>query len=238
MSPEPSPEGSLGESVAKGAKTYVGESDLARPLLAGFGAWLVTLGPILSSPKCALTSRLVGLASLIVLVASYFTERKGRKAATRILLYWAFPIGSCLALASEGHVPGRPDTASGFLGAIAWGFFAYAGASASFPVSAAAPREGKRKIAWDLVFLGGISVAALAFQAIGWNYAVSERALLVRVLAVGSGVLIVGAATHYLLHRNSPREAASSRSRGRALLKVLFVLGAVSVLATGLVLLR
>ncbi len=227
------------QKAAEGAKGYVGESDLVRPLLAGFGAWLVTLGPVLTPAKCGTSARLLGLLGLILLAASYFTERKGKKLATRLTLYWGFPIVSCLALATEGHVPGRPDTASGLLGAIAWGFFAYAGASASFALSAEpAPHTGKRAVPWDLALLGVLSIAALSFQAIGWNYAGAERALLVRVLALGCGVVVVGAATHYLLHRGTPREAASSRTRGRAAMNVLLVLLLVSVLATSLVLLR
>ncbi len=222
-------------------RKFVGEISLVRPILAGFAAWLVTLGPALTSAKATFPCEALGLVSLAALVAAYFAERRGLRRVMQVLLFWIFPIGAALALAVVGHVPGRPDLAAGFLGSIAWGFFAYAGSSTVFSASAdRAVAQDRKEKKWsrELWFLLAVAICAVALQAIGWTYITAERALLVRVCAAGSGIVIVSAAAHYLLNRETARELSSPKTRARAIVQVSLTLLFVICAATAFFLIR
>ena len=135
------------------------------------------------------------------------------------------------------------DATRGVAGMIGWGLFALASAAPAVPrdpeasrVVEGAPLRPRTKIPrGDAWFIVAGTILAIGLQTIGWSVTVPERALLVRLVALASGLAVLGAATQVALGRHARRTRPSRKTRIRRSYPFLIVLGVLG--AVGLVLL-
>lgn len=166
----------------------------------------------------------------------------------RVWSVWGFVLSSSIvwALAPGALSSARLDGVRGALGMVGWALFAFASAG---PTLRPDPDAARRIVAGtslkprselprgDGVYVGFGVAAALAMQAIGWGVASPERAVLVRLVTIVSGIAVIGGATSIALARHGRRVPASRAVRIRRALPwvVLLVLlsTAGGVLAVG-----
>jgi hypothetical protein len=217
----------------------------AQMAVAGAYAWAVTVEPAMAEPGAPFVARLAAAAALVALVAGS-AGWGGRNALRwRVASLWGFVSASALAwLAAPGSVrPIRFDSLRGLAGMAGWALFALASAGPALGDRRAEdhvvdddPLEPRRRLAGgDSAYVIVGSVLALALQGVGWDVASSERALLVRVVALAAGLGLVGAAAEVSLARHAVREHRRSAVRVRRALPTLAMLGA--LLLAGLLLL-
>lgn len=154
---------------------------------------------------------------------------------------WGFVLSSAIvwALSPAALSSARLDGVRGALGLVGWGLFAFASAGpalradaeVSARIVAGSPLKPRSELPrGDGVYVALGVVLALAMQLVGWNVAVPERAVLVRLVTVASGIAVLGGMTRIALVRHTPRIAAPPRLRMRRALPWLALL-AVGALA-------
>jgi hypothetical protein len=119
---------------------------------------------------------------------------------------------------------GRIDGLRGVTGTLAWALFALAWAAPAFDSMVGdgrverddtlAPR--KRLPGRGLALLAAAGIAAVGIQTIGWAAPGAERALLVRLATIVSGLLIIDATAEVVLSRHGRAGPLSSNARLRA----------------------
>ncbi len=210
--------------------------------VAGLYAWVVTVAPVLWEPGLdggnLVVARLAAALALVAILAgtAWGDALEGR---ARLAANWSFVLASALAwlAAPEGIRPARVDGARGLAGMLGWGLFALASAGPSLgPARESgrllgdAPLEARRSLArGDALYLAAGAATALALQLAGWSVPVPERALLVRLVALASGLAVIGASAQLALARHAPRAPRSPRARLLGSRLPLAILGALAL---------
>jgi hypothetical protein len=231
--------------MARGLFERLGDvGTAAQATIPGFYAWAVTVAPVAWSRGAPLFAKIIACLGLVSLVLAIVLERQLPRYA-RPVSVWGLVSTSALvwALAPAALLPTRIDAARGVAGMIGWGLFALASAAPALPRDAeparivdGAPLRPRTKIPrGDAWFIGAGTLMAIGLQTVGWDVAVPERALLVRLIALASGLAVIGAATQIALGRHARRARPSRRLRVRRSTPAFIVLCVVA--AAGLALL-
>jgi hypothetical protein len=206
--------------------------------IPGVYAWAVTVAPLLGARgDGAFIARVAAGASLAFLVAgAAFEPRLGPR--MRFACLWAFLVGCAAAWgASPASLsPARFDAVREVAGMLGWGLFAFAAAAPPLRRSAVvsgessgeasgAPLPSHRRLARGDGLYAGFGIAlALSIQLVGLRAATSERALLVRFVALAAGLAAIGASQELALARHSVRVARRPSARFRSVFAPLTVL--------------
>lgn len=204
----------------------------AQASVPGVYAWGVTVAPAAWSRGSTSFARGASLVALAALAFGVFGERRWGWAA-RLASLWGFVLACALtwSAAPFALAPLRVDLPRGIAGMIGWALFAMASAAPALqgtrePGRVAldpdlAPRKGLAR--GDAAYVAAGALLAGVLQLIGWQVATPERAILVRFVALGAGLALVGGATDIALARHLPR-AARSRTRRLRQAMTAFVL--------------
>lgn len=144
----------------------------------------------------------------------------------RVWSVWGLVLSSAIvwALSPAALSSARLDGVRGALGLVGWGLFAFASAGpalrpdvgAGSRIVAGSPLKPRSELPrGDGAYVAVGVVLALAMQLVGWNIVVPERAVLVRLVTVASGIAVLGGMTSIALTRHMPRAPASARLRMR-----------------------
>jgi hypothetical protein len=181
--------------------------------VAGIYAWAVTVVPSASAPGAPMVAKVAAGVGLVALALGIAGEsRWGQRA--RIGSLWTFVLSSAITWSTSPSLlgPNRLDIFSSLSGMLGWGLFALASAG-----PALGGLRGSERIVMDdpldarqrlprgdtAYILGGLLLAA-AFQVVGWREANPERALLVRLVALATGLAIIGASAEIAFARQAP----------------------------------
>ncbi len=222
--------------------------------LAGFGAsfqaaipgiyaWALTVAPAAWSRGAPMAAKIAALVGALALATAPFVEatriaRVGSLAgasAARLWSVWGFVLSSATvwALAPAALSSARLDGIRGALGMVGWALFAFASAGPSLKpdpeieervVSARSLKPRSELPRGDGLYIGAGVAMALAMQAIGWRVVEPERAILVRLVTVASGIAVASAMTSIALARHLPRTSAPRALRMRRALPWVVVL--------------
>jgi hypothetical protein len=210
----------------------------AQVAIAGAYAWAVTVAPVIGSRGASIAAKLAAGAALVALVVGVAARRwwKGRAGLASLA---AFTGTSILAwmLAPAVLRPSAIDTLQGLAGMLGWGLFALASAGPALGdrleparVVDEAPLEGRRELAGgDALYLAGGTALALALQCSGWDLADPERALLARLVAIASGLAVIGASAEIALARHDARRPRSAKARWRSAAPAMALLGVLAL---------
>jgi hypothetical protein len=222
--------GILGRLPAKGPSSQV--------VIAGAYAWAVTVAPVAGYRGAPLAAKAAAGVAVVALFAGAGAERWW-KGPSRLASLVTFAAASVVAwvFAPAALRPVAIDTPQGLAGMLGWGLFALACAGPALGdrleaarVLEGAPLEPRRTLArGDALYLGGGTVLALALQCVGWGIVDVERALLVRLVAVATGLGIIGASAEIALARHETRESRSARARWLAVGLPLALLGVLAL---------
>jgi hypothetical protein len=209
---------SLGPLRANGPSSQV--------VIAGAYAWAVTVAPVIASRGASIGAKVAGVFALGALLAGAAAARSGRGGRSRLASLAGFAGASVAAwvLAPATARPAAIDTLQGLAGMLGWALFAMASAGPALGdrleanrVVEGPPLDARRKLArGDALYLVGGTAVALALQCIGWGVPEAERALLVRLVALATGLGILGASAEIALARQSPRARRSTGTRWRS----------------------
>lgn len=221
----------------------------SQAIVPGAYAWAVTVEPAAFARGAPVVAKVAALCGMGLLAFAPALERK-RPTVARIVSVWGLVATSLFVwvLAPASFLaPSHTDAVRGIAGMIGWGLFALASCAPALPrrlrdkpsssVQALQRRGDSGKI--DALILGiGFGAAGL-LQGVGWTVDVPERALLVRLVALATGAMIVGASSSLVVARHLPRkpERAARRVKRAVVPLVVFgllaVAGAVYTLALG-----
>lgn len=229
----------------------------AQAAIPGAYAWSVTVAPAAWSFGAPVVAKVLAVVGVLALVSAPLLEggeltahwlpaslvaRRG-PALARAWSVWGF-VGSSVfvwLLVPTALSPLRLDELRGGLGMVGWALFAFASAG---PVLRSDPAERARVVAstslkprselprGDGLYVTVGVLLALALQAIGWDVAVPERAVLVRLVTILCGMAVLGATTSIALARHATRTATSRRIAVRRSLPWLVLLAVFTVSAT------
>ena len=230
--------------MARGLFERLGDiGTAAQATIPGFYAWAVTVAPAAWSRGAPLAAKIIacmGLASLVLAIA---LERKWPLYARPVSIWGLVSTSAVVwALAPLALLPSRIDAARGVAGMIGWGLFALASAAPALRrdteaarVVDGAPLRPRAKIPrGDAWFIAAGTAMAIGLQTVGWGVAVPERALLVRLVALASGLAVIGAATQIALGRHARRVRPTRRVRVRRSMPAFLVLCVVAALGLAL----
>lgn len=214
----------------------------------GTYAWAVTVVPFAwargagSIGMLAKAGALVGLFALwtapVVDVSRRFSSRTPERLHPwlRAWSFWGFVLASVLVwgLVPVLRATTKIDAIRGVFGVVGWLLFAFASAGPSLekkrdatfaplrldvdtpPAVASKTARGSRG---DLVYLVLGLAAALGIQSIGWDVESPERAVLVRLVTIGTGIAVFSATSTIALARHRPKNPALARARSRTRLR-------------------
>lgn len=215
----------------------------AQASVPGLYAWGVTVAPVVYARQATLLSKIAAGAGLVSLLLGIALERRWG-ARARYVAVWGLVLSSALVwiLVPSALGPLRLDSTRGIAGMVGWALFAFASAAPALRrgldtesrvVDDAPLRPRAQLKRGDAIYVGGGVVLALGLQVVGWGVAIPERALLVRLISIASGLAILGAATSIALSRHGRAPAAPSRVRFRRTLPwmlALFMFGVLGVI--------
>ncbi len=177
--------------------------------------------PVSSSPLSPFASRVLRWCSSVTV---------------RSLSFWSFVLSSAAvwALAPSSFATAKFDGLRGALGVVGWLLYAFAWAGPSLdpstldaapavPLSPLAP-EATRTSRMDDVGLAFGLLLSLGLQVVGWSVTSPERAVLVRIVTVASGIALFSTTATVLLARRVPRVHAAPAVRLRRALPWMFLL--------------
>ena len=213
----------------------------AQASVPGVYAWGVTVAPVAFGPGGPVFAKVAAILAVLALGAGVAGERRWPGAA-KLVSFWGFVVASalCWSVASAGLGPLRIDAHRGLAGLLAWALYAFASAAPSLATADRAPllalsevqanRDGPRaprpgSRGKDVAYIGGAAVLAAMLQSVGWRIADPERALLVRFVALASGLAVIGAATDIALSCGATRAVLPNARRFRRALAALVALG-------------
>jgi hypothetical protein len=222
----------------------------AQATIPGLYAWAVTVAPAAWGRGGSLLAKLIALLGLVFLVGGVLVELRRPRGWGRHVATWGSVWGlvgtsvAVWALSPAALLPARLDAPRGIAGMIGWALFAFASAAPALPrdpdlsrVAQGAPLRPRAHVpGGDAAFIVVGMAVALALQAIGWHVAVPERALLVRLVALASGLAVIGAATQLALARHARRTRPSRQVRTRRALVPVTSLIALAVAGVALLL--
>jgi hypothetical protein len=205
----------------------------AQATVPGVYAWGVTVAPAAWSRGAPVLAKIAAIAAVLALLGGVAGERAwgGR---VRVVSLWGFVLASALAwsAAPASLGPLRIDAPRGIAGMLGWALFAFASAAPALQ----GPREEDRLVPGeelvarkgvargDAIYIAGGALVAAVLQLMGWRAPTAERALLVRFVALATGLAILGAATQVALARHSVRLRQSRTRRLRRAMAVLVTL--------------
>ncbi len=232
--------------MARGLFGRLGDlGSAAQAAIPGLYAWAVTVAPAAWSRGAPLAAKLIACLGLVALVAGIVLERTSPRYARPVSI-WGLVSTSALvwALAPLALLPSRVDAARGVAGMLGWGLFALASAAPALTrdaeptrIAPGAPLRPRAKMPrGDAWFIAAGALMAAGLQVVGWNVAVPERALLVRLVALASGLAVLGAATQIALGRHGKRARPSRRARVRRSMLAFVALCVVAALGLALLL--
>ncbi len=209
----------------------------AQASVPGVYAWGVTVAPGAWARGAPWLAKAAAVAALLTLAVGVLGERRwgGRARAAAL---WGFVV-ACAAswcIAPAGLGPLRMDAPRGLAGVVGWALFAFASAAPALRTSDAqdhgtdGPATTPRAAASGTIDIVGAALLAALLQTVGWRIAGAERALLVRLVAVATGLAVIGVSAEVALQRHVPRAAPS---RARALRRAMAALVALAILALG-----
>jgi hypothetical protein len=190
-------------------------------------------------------AKVAAVAAVLLLLGGAAAEQ-AQGARWRLPAFWGFVLSSAIAwsAAPSALEPARIDVLRGTAGMLGWALFAFASAAPAIPAASQpervveeAPLVPRRRLhGADVAYVSVGALFALALQLFGWRVAGAERALLVRLVALATGLAILGATTDLAIVRHAPRARRSRGARLRSatsvllLLAVLGLVGALSAL--------
>ncbi|HEY3944608.1 MAG TPA: hypothetical protein VGL78_05240 [Solirubrobacteraceae bacterium] len=211
----------------------------AQGAVPGLYAWGVTVVPVAWVRGGPVAAKVAAIAAPLALGAGVAGERVWGDAA-RIASLWAFVVASAVtwAAARAGLGPLHVDGPRGVAGMLGWALFAFTcagpalrgGSDADAPVTPRGQPSGRGGARVEALCVGAGALAAALLQTVGWKVVGTERALLVRFVALAAGLAVLGAATEVALARSAARAPRSSRSRLRGATTSLVAL---AILAAG-----
>jgi drug/metabolite transporter superfamily protein YnfA len=207
----------------------------AQATVPGFYAWLVTVAPAAFGRGARPLSKAMALTGLALLLLAPLCERRWPSVG-RIMSIWGLVITSLVVwlLATVGSTsPTRWDPLKNIAGLIGWSLFALASVAPALPPREVAKEDLSRKLqrrgdsgVVDALIVGAAILLAAVLQCVGWQAEEPERAVLVRLVALGAGVMLIGASALVVAGRHAARRALAPTKRAkRAIVPlVLFVL--------------
>ena len=206
----------------------------AQASIPGLYAWAVTVAPAAFGKGGGAFSKVLSIVALLALAAGLCLERRYPRYA-RIGSIWGFTVSSALVWASApaSLTPLHLEATRGLAGMLGWALFAFASAAPAIPrepstdriIEGAPLRPRARMPKGDTLVMALGALIACSLQAIGWQTAVPERAVLVRLVCLATGLSVLGAATTIALARHTRRIPAPTRMRVRDALPWLVLFG-------------
>jgi hypothetical protein len=196
---------------------------LAQACVPGLYAWIISVAPAAWLHGSSMLVKVFAVAGALMLLGAAWAEMRAARAAS-LAGIWGFVGTSALVwtLAPRAIGPLRFDVIRGLSGMIGWALFAYAVAAPptrktdGYDVVGEPPLRARAHVrrGGATIVAGGVAFA-IGLQAIGWGVLVPERALLVRLVCVSSGIGVVMAATSIALARHGARARVSAKRRVR-----------------------
>lgn len=197
----------------------------AQASVPGLYAWALTVAPAAFGRGASFYAKVAAMAGLVALGLGVSMERRWGARARHVAV-WGLSLTSGLvwALVPTALSPARLDVVRGVAGMLGWALFAFACAA---PALKRDPNPGARLVdeapmrprmqlrRGDGAYVAGGVILAVALQGVGWQVATPERALLIRLVAVASGIAVLGTATSISLARHGRAAAAPMRRRFR-----------------------
>jgi hypothetical protein len=207
----------------------------------GLYAWVLTVAPAAWTRGGSAFARGASITALLALAGGIAAERRWG-ARGRFAAMWVFVLASALVWISAPNAmgPQRLEGARGVAGMLGWALYAFACAAPALrrdelpaprvvPDEPLRPRTRVRR--GDAAYMAVAAVVAAALQAVGWRVITPERAILVRFVALASGLALISAATTIALARHGHRTRPPARARmGRAMPYLILLLLAASVM--------
>lgn len=201
-------EGERGESprvpVAERWALLVDIGAMGQAAITGGYAWAMSVLPIASPHGAPPVAKLAALLAIATLAAGVVLERISPSppggARVRPIIFWVFVLSCGIAwlVVPEGLVAPQMSPARAIAALMGWALFAHACAA---PAIAKAPdariepglsgRAPPSRFGAFAIVLSAI--VALGLQTIGWSVAAPERAVLLRLVTLASGVALVTA---------------------------------------------
>jgi hypothetical protein len=202
----------------------------------GIYAWAITVAPPAFARGAPRLSRGAAVLGVLLLALAPLLERR-RPAAARVVSIWGLVATSLLVWVlapAASSAPARPDPVRSIAGMLGWALFTLAS------TAPALPRQGRTVVAARAlqprgdsghidaaILLVGIALAAV-LQSVGWHTDEPERAVLTRLVALASSVVILGASASVVVlrHTSHPTLPPVQRAKRAVLPLVLFGLWA------------
>lgn len=202
----------------RGVRTLARLATAAPASIPGAYAWAVTVAPVVwGRPGASRVVQVAALAGPVFLGAGAGLERRfGSR--TRSPCLWGFTMVCALAWVSAAGL-GDPllDATHTLVGVLAWALFALSWASPPLKALGDAPRVvvaiPKVADSWPRAAVANMACGvclAVGLQLVSFEAKSPELALLVRLVAVGGGLLAIAAFTKGALARFRRRKAPSS----------------------------
>lgn len=215
-----------GESTAKrGALGLLADVGAAgQAVVPGVYAWAVTVAPIAWSRGAPLAAKMSAVLAIVALLTTLW-RTKGP------LSLWVFVLACAVTwvAAPDALTPAHLDVTRGIAGTLGWGVFAFAAAAPALgtnregpaPEAGLSPRQTVAR--GDALYLAAGVLLAAALQAVGWSVTISERATLVRVVTVASGIAVIGATTSAAVARHARQSTSVKRGARSAVVFLVFL---------------
>jgi hypothetical protein len=210
----------------------------AQAIVPGAYAWAVTVEPAAFARGAPVVSKIAATCGVGFLALAPALERK-TPAMARIVSVWGLVATSLFVwvVAPASFLsPRSADVVRGVAGMIGWTLFALASCAPALPrklrgdpASAEALRMRGDSGRADALVLGVGFAAAGSIQCVGWSVDAPERAVLVRLVALSTGVMIVGVASSLVVARHLPRKPDTPARRVKRAVVPLVVFGLLAV---------
>jgi hypothetical protein len=205
----------------------------AQATVPGLYAWLVTVAPSAFGRGGQVGSKCAAALGVTLLLLAPLCERRWPSAG-RVLSIWGLVATSLIVwiLAASGSTPMRWDPLRSVAGMIGWALFALASVAPALPPRELAKDDRSRRLERrgdsgrvDALIVGVAIALAAGLQCIGWQAEEPERAVLVRLVSLGAGVLLVGASASVVVGRHAARMVLPPRKRAKRATLPLVLLG-------------
>lgn len=206
----------------------------AQASVPGVYAWAVTVTPVAWSRGAPVLAKVAAGLALLALVSGILGERRWGERARYVSL-WGFVLASACVWSATPLALGplRVEAPRGVAGMLGWALFALASAApaidsdramASVVHDEALPAR-KSPARGEALYVFAAGTLAMALQVVGWRIKNTERALLVRFVALAAGLAVIGAAADLALARHCLRSHRSRSARLRQAMAPLVALG-------------
>jgi hypothetical protein len=201
----------------------------AQAAVPGLYAWGVTVAPSMWATGSPRLARFSASVALLTLGAGVLLERRWGDRA-RIACMWAFIVACAVTWSSAPRSLGafRHDAPAGAAGTLAWALFAFASCAPPAPAQATSttkPPRRERLAGSDMAYVACGALLAGLLEVFGWRIAATERALLVRFVALAAGLAIIATSAEIALMRRTPRTMPPPGGRLRRATVALVALG-------------